>query len=1106
MSYPRSFFSKLCLLFIVLTSLALPAFTQYVDSRFTDETYVSVQPYTPLGIAFSPDGRQFIWTKPGKIWVVKNGAVLATPFIDLTSRVNRAVDRGLIGFALDPDFVNNGYFYVAYVYENAGANTSDSPRTQRVSRFQADPANPNVALPNSETVLIGKMSTPPCPEPNNGADCIPNDMGAHTIDHLEFGPDGKLYVSVGEGSTYKDDTINSFRAQDLNSYNGKILRINKDGSAPADNPFYDGTNSVKSKIYSLGLRNPFRFVIDKSNGRLYIGDVGWTSYEEVDTGRGKNFGWPCFEGTGKQPTFNFDWTQCQQMQASTVTAPAYYYGRDVGSTVTMGAVYDKTVYPTEYRNRLFFADYTSKWIKTAAIDDAGNMTDVKNFATNLVDPVFLTLAPDGYIYYIAFSQGAIKRIKFNGSSNSAPVAKISANPLYGNSPLTVNFIGDGSTDADGDTLTYAWDFGDGATSTAANPSHSYNAAGEQAFTATLTVKDTSGSTDSASVRIVLNSTPPTANIVNPRDGTVVHSGDVINFSGNGTDAEDGQVPAGGLSWTVLLHHQSSTGTNAHYHTLLQTTGTGGQITIGDQDAIDSFWYEFRLTATDSSGLTSTQIVKLPYQAAQLCSMSTVDPSVTICQPGQNQSVSSPLRITAGTTSSYPVSTMKIYVDNVEKYSVNASTLDTSLALPDGAHNIVVQAWNAGGQVFKSSRQVTVGSTTGTGPCTLNTTSPSVTICQPTNGATVDSPVRIVAGTTSATPVTTMKIYVDNVEKYSVKAGQLDTSLALTAGVHSIVVQAWNSGGQVFKTPITITVNGGGGTTGPCTMNTVDPSVTVCQPTNGQTVASPVRFVAGTTSSSPVTAMKIYVDNAIAYSTNTGTLDTSLTLAPGNHYVVVQAWNQAGAVFKSTPMNISVSSTGGGDTTGCAAPGTLPGVNICSPTNGSTVNSPVSIVATAKSNLPIVAAKIYVDGVEKYTQSNSGDVNQNLSLSSGTRFIVVQAWDSSGAVFKSSVTVTVGGGTAPTCTIATIDPSVTICEPTQGTTVASPVHVVAGAYSSKPIVAIKIYVDGVEKFSQNNVNRVDQSIALASGKRFIVVQAWDSTGRVFNTSRTITVSP
>lgn len=180
-------------------------------------------------------------------------------------------------------------------------------------------------------------------------------------------------------------------------------------------------------------------------------------------------------------------------------------------------------------------------------------------------------------------------------------------------------------------------------------------------------------------------------------------------------------------------------------------------------------------------------------------------------------------------------------------------------------------------------------------CPLSTTSPSVTICSPVNGSTVTSPVLIDAGSTSATPVSYMQIYVDGVKAYQVSGGSLNTRLTMSAGAHRVTVQAKNSAGTIFKSTVNITV---GSSTPPCALKTQDPSVTICTPNDGSTVTSPVRVVAGTTDSSQVTAMKIYLDGTAVYSISASQLDTKVAMSNGQHRIAVQAWDKAGRVFKS----------------------------------------------------------------------------------------------------------------------------------------------------------------------------------------------------------------
>ncbi|HYE26027.1 MAG TPA: PQQ-dependent sugar dehydrogenase [Clostridia bacterium] len=867
----------------------------FTDSGFVNEKVVGGFS-TPIGFAFAPDGRVFVWERRGKIKVVKNGQVLATPFLDISSRVNNAGDRGLIGLALDPAFEVNGYIYISYVYEDGGDPTSTAPRTERVSRIQADPNNPDIALAGSELVILGTKNTLPC---NPGEDCIVNEIAAHTVDHLAFGPDGMLYVSVGDGADYRSSTEGSLRAQDLNSLSGKLLRVTKDGAAPGDNPFDDQRNSVRSKVYSYGLRNPFRFSFGPNN-ELVIGDVGWSKWEEINFGRGKNFGWPCYEGGAPQSSFQSKFTLCQNLPVSAVTMPSYTYEHvtGIGGCVIMGPYLQRSPYPLQYENNIYFADFSNKWLKRANIDAAGQVTSVTTFATDLNDPVYLRQGPDGNLYWLSISSGSVYRIRYSGSNNRAPVAAASANPDSGASPLTVNFSSAGSSDPDGNPLTYLWEFGDGATSITPNPSHQYVATGVQKFAAKLTVTDTSGATDSAVVEITLGSSKPTVAITSPANNSTVDPDAVVAFSGGATDAEDGTIPDSGLLWSVILHH------NTHTHLIKQATGSSGTFVADLPDTIDTYWYELSLQATDSAGSISTQSFRINLRytpSGAPCPLKTTDPSVTICTPAEGATVTSPLRIVAGTTNSGGVTGMKVYVDGVGVFTTTATALDTTVPLSAGAHRITVKAWDALGRITSEVRNVTVGSGTG-GTCTKSATDPSITVCSPANGATVASPVRFVALTTNSAGVTGMKIYVDGVSVFSTTAASIDTSLTLAAGTRRIVTKSWDKAGRVISDSRTVTVSGGGSA---CTKKTLDPSITVCSPANNATVKSPVRFVALTTNSAGVTGMKIYVDGVSVFSTTAASIDTSLTLAAGTRNVSIKSWDKAARVItEKLVINVS----------------------------------------------------------------------------------------------------------------------------------------------------------------------------------------------------------
>ena len=231
------------------------------------ETRVATGMSSPTAMAIAPDGRIFVAQQGGALRVVKNGALLAQPF--LTVSVNSSGERGLLGVAFDPNFASNNFVYVYYT-------TSSSPIHNRVSRFTASAANPDVAAAGSEVQILNLPNLSSATNHNGGA--------------IHFGTDGRLYIAVGENA-------NSANAPSLNTTLGKMLRINADGTIPSDNPFFSQTTGMNQAIWARGLRNPFTFAIDPTNGRMHINDVGEVTWEEVNQGvAGSNYGWPQTEG------------------------------------------------------------------------------------------------------------------------------------------------------------------------------------------------------------------------------------------------------------------------------------------------------------------------------------------------------------------------------------------------------------------------------------------------------------------------------------------------------------------------------------------------------------------------------------------------------------------------------------------------------------------------------------------------------------------------------------------------------------------------------------------------------------------------------------------
>jgi glucose/arabinose dehydrogenase len=499
---------------------------------------------TPTGIAFMPDGRMLVAEKRGRVWLVKNGIRHPTPLWSSENEVLNANDRGLLGVAVDPNYTANRYVYFLYTVDPDSNGTDDNNDAfGRLARYQVSAADSNVLAAGSRTILLGVdwRHGPASGSPS------------HTIGSLRFGTDGSLLVSAGEGAQFsmtdaggndaglfgatKTDPIENvgaFRAQYIGSLAGKILRINPaNGHGYASNPYVNGDlTSVRSRVWAYGLRNPFRFAVRPGSGvadtslgqpgTLYIGDVGWNAYEEIDVAAqpGKNFGWPCYEGPvtvssyqSATPTHSGCGTMGTPANPATATPPSAYWhhGQGVlgsppgftGNTSVGGTFYTGTSYPAVYRNQYFFADYGTDWIKVAIVDSTNQVQQVMDFASDADGPVDLQIDPvTGDVFYAAIITGRIHRLRSTtGSSNAPPVADAAGAPLAGAAPLAVSFSSAGSFDPDFDPIQASWNFGDATGSTLASPSHTYTAPGT--YVAVLTVSDNRGgqSSDSLSVNV-----------------------------------------------------------------------------------------------------------------------------------------------------------------------------------------------------------------------------------------------------------------------------------------------------------------------------------------------------------------------------------------------------------------------------------------------------------------------------------------------------------------------------------------------------------------------------------------------------------------------------
>ncbi|MFV6026817.1 PQQ-dependent sugar dehydrogenase [Streptomyces sp. NPDC056264] len=418
-------------------------------------------------------------------------------------------------------------------------------------------------------------------------------------------------------------------AGNTNDLRGKVLRIKvaADGSytIPAGNLFAPGTAKTRPEIYAMGFRNPFRMSVDKATGIVHLGDYGPDAGSASPTRgpagqvefnritRAGNYGWPYCTGansayvdydfaTGTSGS-SFDCAAPKNTSPHNTgltdlppAQPAWipYDGDSVpefgnGSESPMGGPvyrYDaastsEVKFPQEYDGNFFAGEFGRRWIKRIASDGSGTVQSVNAFPWTGTQVMDMTFGPDGALYVLDYGTGY-----FSGDQNSAlyriehvtdglaPTAQATADRTSGTTPLTVAFSSAGSTDPDGGTLTHAWAFGDGGTSTAASPSHTYTTAGQ--YTATLKVTDVTGKSATASVRITVGNTAPTVRLELPADGSVYDFGAAIPFKVTVTDPEDGTVDCSRVKVTFVVGHDS------HGHPQTSTTGCSGTLqTLAD---------------------------------------------------------------------------------------------------------------------------------------------------------------------------------------------------------------------------------------------------------------------------------------------------------------------------------------------------------------------------------------------------------------------------------------------------------------------------------------------------------------------------------------------
>lgn len=618
-----------------LTPATLP--TGFVEAQITN----AISSATTM--EFAPDGKLFVLEQAGTMEVYQGSGNTWTQvapsnnfFTGNTLTVDSFFERGLLGIAFHPDYMTNRYLYVYYTVPG-------SPPYNRVSRFTANAAGTQVVA--GSEVLVVQLDNLSAGNHNGGA--------------IHFGPDGKLYIAVGENAVPANSQL-------ITNRHGKMLRYNPDGTIPADNPtsiagIAGTTTGANRAIWAAGLRNPFTFTFHPTTGQMYINDVGQNAWEEVNVGAaGANYGWSQTEGRFTQSSFPNFTNPIIAYRHSTSAGSNYPAGNNYeGFAITGGAFYVSSAYPfpQDYQGDYFFADYSSNWIRR--FDSTSNT--VINFATGALGTLELKVGSDGCLYYLARDAGGsgvgrVLRINYTGTAAPYIVQHPANRTTSVNFPATFSVIAGGNA-----PLGYQWrrDNEDipGATSatyTLSSPTLSDSGA-------MFSVRVTNGSGNITSNNATLTVTPnqpPVATIATPVAGTHFNYGDTINFSGSATDFEDGALSASALTWRIDYF---TGGVQRPFMPSTPGVASGSYAipTVSPYTLPDVFYRVF-LTAQDSNGnITETTRDLLPNTAqvtlqtspaglpVQLDGTPLSTPHVFVGVTGQTRSLGAPGGATIG---------------------------------------------------------------------------------------------------------------------------------------------------------------------------------------------------------------------------------------------------------------------------------------------------------------------------------------------------------------------------------------------------------------------------------------------------------------------------
>ncbi|WP_375446066.1 PKD domain-containing protein [uncultured Fibrella sp.] len=744
-------FTASCCLLVFLYLTGSFALAQQGPPGFTTAQYGQRFPGTSIKIVFDSNDRMYIGEKSGQVWVTINGIRSTNALLTISEEVDNFSDRGLLGVAIDPDFARNGFLYVSYVvdrhhllcYGTSGYNATASETGAtilRVTRYTVSPASLTATNPNNMSLVAGSRKIL-LGEAVGTSEALLD--GSHSGGDLAFGADGSLLVSTGDGAGLngKDvggdgspgygslywqqalqdgiisfwENVGAYRSQYLDSFNGKILRLDAaTGDGLPSNPHYDPTKprSARSRMFARGLRNPYRISIrpgtgstnpaDANPGSLYIGDVGWNRYEELHIMKrpDQNFGWPYYEGMSfVEGRSEFYPIPANRINNPTDSTQNIYYNRlpdpndslalfskpeiAIGhqsqgasylqhgvqhylpnlnlpyNNISLGAsaIIDggwssySNNLPAEYQNKYFFGDYVREWIAYAEFDNEDQPGAINHFAQEFNGLVDLAINPNDSKPYLLYWFN-IDVFQLSYTDNQPPTASLQTDKTYGGSPLQIQFDGSASVDPEGTYLTYAWNFGDGsALSTDVSPTHTYTVSGIQAYTATLTVTDAGGASTQKTKLISVNNTPPVVQSTSLDNLTLISAGTAVPVTLSAV-VTDLEHTSTQLTYQWQVFHMH----NDHAHPEDAFTTSTASVTLaplGTCSGLETYWYRIILTVTDAAGISTTVYRDLYPNCGGTAQ------TITFLAPTRHQVTDAPFQPTAWSSSGLPVTIYRL---------------------------------------------------------------------------------------------------------------------------------------------------------------------------------------------------------------------------------------------------------------------------------------------------------------------------------------------------------------------------------------------------------------------------------------------------------------